>query len=537
MNSECYPVRDLIADSVTGALSTEQARHLHEHLRGCPDCRSYAEALRREDRLLGQLVAGVAADMPGREEQLVQVLSHPQSKRTNYRRGWRRITNRWLARLIAAAVVVLAAALGLSMLEKSSPPAYGVTEALDLIAQAKTLHIQGWRIDRREAPLQEIRAPFEHWYDLENGRYRIHTTSLFAGQIYESFHVCDGEYVMRSGAYQPVGDRVHHTIEFEKADPTRKNDVRWLEWYRQLRRIEGFAKVRQDTLDGETFDVWQGEYTYGVGDRVTGHRLQVWLSPATARVGAIKVWEEQNGGGWNQVWEYTRFERDLPLAAELFKTEPPATGYEIKNSKETATVPVRRGPLEVDIYENTKFAYASLNYWVAPVFALRDGSLVAGYQSVDAKEPRDQSRYFQGLQVGGPLAKLPVEVYALAPEPNTRSVTFLGFHLAHTQKQTPNGPRWFEWILYVPNGTPPKPEAVLLYRIQYRLNVQRTEDIDISVKQTATPDPQMVETEEDFNRLVLGAMAERSATALPPEQVTYAGVLQMAQQIRATLVK
>jgi hypothetical protein len=263
----------------------------------------------------------------------------------------------------------------------------------------------------------------------------------------------------------------------------------------------------------------------------------VWLSPATARLGAIKVWEQQPGGGWSQVVEYTRFERDLPLAAELFRTEPPAAGYEIKNSKETAAIPVRRGPLDKDIYENTEFAYASLNYWVAPVFALRDGTLLAGYQSVDAKESRDQSRYFQGLQAGGPLAKLPVEVYALAPEPNTRNVTFFGFHLAYTQKQTPKGPRWFEWVLYVPKGEPPQPEAVLLYRIQYKLNVQRTEDIDISVKQTATPDPQKIETQEDFDRLVLGAMAERSDEALPPAQVTYAGVLQMAQQIRASLVK
>jgi hypothetical protein len=442
-----------------------------------------------------------------------------------------------IAKMIAAAIVVVVATLGVCLLERSSTPVYGMTEALDLIEQAKTLHIQGWRIDRHGSPPEESQLPFECWYDLENGRYRIHSTSFFAGQIDEYFHVCDGEYVMDSGAYHPVGDHVHRTIEFEKADPARRNDIRWLEWYRQLRRIEGFHKVQQDILAGEKFDVWQGEYTYGVGDHVTRHRLQVWLSPATARLGMVKVWEEQDGGEWNQIWEYTRFERDAPLSAELFKTEPPATGYEIKNSKETATVAVRRSPLDVDIYENTEFAYASLNYWVAPIFALPDGSLLAGYQSVDAKEPRDQARYFQGLQMGGPLAKLPVEVYALTPEPNARNVTFLGFHLACTQKQTANGPRWFEWILYVPNAEPPKPEAVLMYRIQYRLNVQRTEDIDISVRQTATPNPQMVETEEDFNRLVLGAMAERNDSASPPEQVTYASVLQMARQIRATLVK
>ena len=449
----------------------------------------------------------------------------------------RRIMRSRIARFTVAAMIVLGAGLGVLLLERSAAPAFGMTEALDRIEQAKTLHIQGWRIDRHGSPPEEVRLPFEYWYDLENRRYRVTSTSLFEGEREEHFEVCDGEYVMRSGAYKPVRDSIHRTIEFQKVDPDRRGDIGQFEWYRQVCRIEGFDRVRQDTLDGERFDVWQGEYTYGVGDHVTGHRLQVWLSPATARLGAIKVWEKQNRDAWNQITEYTRFERDIPLSAEFFRTEPPATGYEIKNTKETASVPVRRGPLDRDIYEYTEFGYAPLNYWVAPVFALRDGTLLAGCQSVDAKEPRDQSRYFQGLQVGGPLAKLPVEVFALSPEPNTRSVTFLGFHLAHTQKQTSKGPRWFEWILYVPNGQPPKPEAVLMYRIRYRLNVRRTEDVDISVKQTAIDDPQKIETKEAFNRLVLGAIAGCSDDGVAPEHVTYENVLQIAERLRASITQ
>ena len=115
MNSGCDTIRDLIADAVTGTLPAEQAKSLDEHLRGCPDCRNYAEALRQEDRLLGQLVAGVAADMPDRRKQLVQVLSHHQSERTSHPAGWRTIMKSPIAKLAVAAVVVIAGGIGLSL--------------------------------------------------------------------------------------------------------------------------------------------------------------------------------------------------------------------------------------------------------------------------------------------------------------------------------------------------------------------------------------------------------------------------------------
>jgi hypothetical protein len=540
MKSECDPIRDLIADSISGTLAPAQARPLDEHLRGCPACRSYAEALGREGRLLGQLVGGVATDMRGRKEQLVQVLSCHLSKRVNDPMGWRRIMNSRIARLTAAAVVVLAAALGFSLLERSSTPVYGMTEVLELIDQAKTLHIQGWRIGRRSSPPEDVRLPFEYWYDLENGRHRLEYTNVDRddGAVRKDFEVCDGQYVMRSTmSRQPVGQRAHPIIVFERVDPNHTTIIPWLNEYRQFRQVEGFVKIGEDTLEGRKFDIWQGEYTYGVGDLVARHRLQVWLSPITAAVGAIKHWREQGEYQWKQTSEYTRFERNVPLAPELFRTEPPATGYEIQTSKETATVPIRRNWLEEDLYEDTRFRYASLNYRLWPAFVLPDGSLLAGYRSVDGLESRDQSKYFQGLLMGGPLAKLPVEVYALSPEPNTRNVSFIGFHLAYTQKGMGDDRRWFEWILYVPNGEPPEPEAVYYYRIQYRVNVQRTEDAEIRNKQVALPDPQKIETEADFDRLVLGAMAERNDGASAPEQVTYASVLQMAQQIRALLTK
>ncbi len=540
MKNECDQIRDLIADSVTVTLPPREATYLEEHLRECADCRSCAEGLKQEDLLLAQLVAGVATNVPDRQERLLQALGRRQFGQADHPAKWRRIMRSRIARLAAAAIVVLVAALGISLLEKSSTPAYGMTEALDLIEQARTLHIQGWSLGRSKPDAEQIRLPFERWYDLQNGYYREeYGAQDHDGTVRRDFEVCDGQYVMRGTlGRQPVGQKARPTIFFERVDPNRRaNDSlkKWAE-YRLLHQIEGFRKIRQDMVDGKRFDLWQGESVVGVGDSVGRNRLEVWLSPATADVGRTRYWHEEEGG-WTQVSEYTRFEWNVPLSPELFLTEPPATGYEIANSKETATVPVHTDWLEQDLYEDTQFAYASLNYRLSPAFALPNGVLLAGYRSVDGQESRDQSRYFEGLRPGGPSAKLPVEVYALSPEPNVRHVLFTAFHLAYTQKETSAGRRWFEWILYVPDREPPKPDAVLQYRIIYRRNVQRTEDIDIRFKQISLPDPQRIETEEDFNRLVLDAIAERSDGGVVPEQVTYEHVLRIAEGIRASIAR
>ena len=448
---------------------------------------------------------------------------------------WRTIMKSPITKFAAAAVVISVVVFGITFLEKSSTPAYGMTDALELISQAKTLHIRGWRVKRYGTPLKELKLPFEYWYDLENGRYCLNYSNMSLGsnEIDHGSHICDGEYIMSEGRYKPTGDRVHKTINFEKVDPAKKINIKWLDWYRKLLRIEGFHKTGQDVIGGERFDIWEGEYNSGVDDNIDRVRLQTWLSPATAQVGRSKTWRKKDNEDWVQVNEYTTIDRNVSLPEGIFKTEPPA-GHEIKTAKEDAIVPVSQ---ERDIYEQTRFGYAPLNYWVDPVFHLEDGSLLACWESVDAKESRDQSGYFQGLRVGGDLPKLPTEIFALSPEPNVRDVQFIGYHLAFTLKETKNGKRWYEWSLYIPSKEPPPVNAVLNYRIHRRLNVNRTKDIENSINQIAVSNPQEIRTEDDFNTFVLGAMAELSDDGKAPENVTYESVLQLAEQIRKSLAQ
>lgn len=458
-------------------------------------------------------------------------------KRTahNGPRIWRFIMKNSITRLATAALIVLVAILGISLLNRSTQPVYGMTDALELMAQARTMHIQGWYLDQYSSPGERSKQFFEQWYDFENGCYREEGTYDWDGETISRIEICDGEYVMKEGGYVPLGDTLHKTIDFERVEPNAKYDGTMLDSYKQLRQVEGFDKVGEEIINGERYDIWQGEFESSAGAGLHRVRMEAWLSTATGNVARTRRWKKQDDK-WVTTYERTLIDRDVPLPEDLFVTEP-RPGFEIRTPKEEATIRDRQPFVAWDIYKNTLFNYAPLDFRVRVVFAMKGGCLLACWQGIDNMESRDQSRYFADLQAGGDLPKLPVEVFALSPLPNVRDVMFVGFHLAHTEKETELGRRWYEWSLYVPDQEPPKPSVVMNYRIHYRLNVERTDPIEIRWRQTATPDPQTIETKADFEDKVLKAMAERSDDGLIPENVTYENVMRIAKQLQALNAK
>lgn len=450
-------------------------------------------------------------------------------------------TNSPRAKLIGVSVVILVAGIGGVLLLRSSRPADGVTKIVNLIEAEKTLHFRKWVMIGADSSEGGHKLSSEEWYDPENGRYRIDSNAVVDGRPWTGSKVCDGEYVMSVFREPSKDGEVHREVIYTRVDPSQSGgDKAGLGWYRRVREIEGFRKIRQDTIDGQKFDLWQAEYDEGPG-AVERFRYAVWLSPVTAELGEVKTWcKKQGDKEWRQIAEGTGFDYGIPLTAELFQTEPPSSEYEIRISKEKATIPKRLDWFDCDIYDDLCSPWsgdASLRYFLAPVFMLRNGVILAGYRSVDTRESQDQSKYFENLRIGGPLAQLPVEVVALFPEPDTRKVQFTGFHLAHTRRQTEDGPRWFEWILYVPNEEPPKPEHVLTYRGQCKRNAARAEDPNVSFPTVLSPSElakMKLETKEDFDRLVLGAMAKVSDDGVMPEHITYENVLRLAEQLRTS---
>ncbi|MHC4890079.1 MAG: zf-HC2 domain-containing protein, partial [Planctomycetota bacterium] len=114
MNSDCKQIRDQIADLVTGILSEAEVQLLQQHLNECAACREYARALKHEDRLLTKLFRKIDTNMTGRQERVLQVInSSCVSEKTDTISIWRKIMKSRIAKLAAAAAIIITILFGL----------------------------------------------------------------------------------------------------------------------------------------------------------------------------------------------------------------------------------------------------------------------------------------------------------------------------------------------------------------------------------------------------------------------------------------
>jgi hypothetical protein len=144
---------------------------------------------------------------------------------------------------------------------------------------------------------------------------------------------------------------------------------------------------------------------------------------------------------------------------------------------------------------------------------------------MDKMSQRPPEEYFQGLVFGGPLPKLPIEFNALKPGGVPSEIAYRGHHLAYTRI----GDRFTEWSIYVPDGTPPESVREFGYDAKYVFNLGHTPRLRIGLPVAYG---MLIETAEDFDAWVLGAMAELSDDGKAPEGITFERVLDLADDIR-----
>lgn len=192
-------------------------------------------------------------------------------------------------------------------------------------------------------------------------------------------------------------------------------------------------------------------------------------------------------------------------------------GYTLLNTKETAA--------EAEELCINRFDFAvgtdMLSLKVHILYTLSDGSIILGWsnQGLDIW----QADLFDGLEAGGPLPELAVEVntieanYGADDEP----VNYVGYHLAYTEKQG----NFYEWGIYLPDSQLPG-GTVSSYKVLARANLDGLTDARLSIGPGID-----IESSEDFELFVRGAMAELSDDGTCPEGITYEYVLELAEQI------
>ncbi len=422
-------------------------------------------------------------------------------------------------KLVAAVVVIIAVGISIYYITGGATTrVYGITDVPELFKKASVIHTQGRKYfprdklpDGQEIPPVEM----EQWIDLENTRVRFTAVGLSSGlndvKISVGEAISDGEYKMhlshtdkyaiffKISNYQGMLEK-HHTLSHMFGQMFGDTD-----------RLGNFTKMGQDEINGVEYVVWEGQVIHSVTKQA--ERYKYWLSPSTGESGRVEAWAKPQGGQWRLDYEYYLIERDVEIPQGIFATEAPE-GYALKNTKETAI------PLELDDGGSVHCGSLTLDSRIN--FTLSNGSVILGWCSVNRESETSQVELFEDLEFGGALPKLPVEIWGLKAGSWTGDITYVGRHLVYTQK----GEMFIEWSLYVPESMPPARSEMLGYDVLYRFNLEEKPKwrigytLEYGIR---------IETEEDFNKWVLGAMAELSDDGKAPDGITYESVLQLSE--------
>jgi hypothetical protein len=431
----------------------------------------------------------------------------------------RRLPMSRFTKVAAAAVIIIAAVLSITFLDKLTSPAYGISDLPELLLSARTLHVRAWSYFPEDISPGQVqrRVALESWFDLENGLSR--TMSAGYNNVPEDTSLWLLETIF-DGQYKMVINHSEECVTFQRISPL----VQKLHLHQDMRvfinqilgnpeRLDRFTKVGEEVIDGAQYDIWQGEVKFPLFGEVL--RIKSWISPTTGGLERVFVWLNERDS-----YEVETVERNVDISADVFATETPE-GYKLLTTKENADIAELQ--FGSTCYQNTLSVSTHIS------FTMPDGSVVMAWHSADQECDVSQADLFRGLEAGGPLPKLPIEIYVLRTVGTGECIDYNGRHLSYTRK----GGKFYEWSIYVSAQDPMVRSDFLGYYPVPRFNPPQ-DKVTFSL---GLQHDFLIEDQQDFNTLVLGAMAELSDDGTVPENVTYDEVLQVAQEIRESLAK
>ena len=432
-----------------------------------------------------------------------------------------------ITKLAAAVLIIVAAVLSITILNKSATPAYGITDLPELFKKARTIHIKGWvYFPNGQDGREPVKLELEYWFDVENGRYRLYKPGGIDKDTGEPRYyttVSDGRYVMSEAYHHPVKGKPWKSISFTKLSPFKarleafKNSYVFLmRMFGNMDQIKGSAKVGQEKIEGTVFDIWENEFYFSDG---RGTKVKTWVAPDSGDVERILFWQkrQKDDPNWRLVFDLHTIELNVVTPQGIFNTEPPK-GYKLDNTKETARLSgIGISPEKVMLQDYELHRHIG--------FTLSDGSVILSW-SCPEKSRSSQSDLFKGLTPGGRLPEFAAKIESLTAIPRKLGISYKGHHLAYTQKDR----IFYEWSLYVSDRDPPPRSHLIGYQCHQEYNT----DVQAEYNNTKIYGDLTIESEKEFDTWLLGAMAELSDDGLVPEQVTYQNVLRLAEEIRAS---
>jgi len=455
-----------------------------------------------------------------------------ESKNIKYKLLVRRIIMNPFTKFAAAAAIIIVVILSITFLDKSVTPAYGITDLPKLIKNAKTIHMKGWVYFPKKGQVvgEPAKLEFEYWFDVENGRYRLYKAGGIDKDTGEPRYyttVSDGHYIMGETYRRPAKGKPWKSISFTKLSPFKARLEAYkssyavlMQMFGNMDQIKGSAKVGQEKIEGTVFDIWENKFYFSDG---RGTKIKTWLDPDSGKIGRALFWQkkQKNDPNWRLIFEIHTIELNVIPPSGIFSTEPPE-GYKLDNTKETA----RTSELGID---SKRMMYKDYELHRHIGFTLSDGSVIIGW-SCPEKNRSSQSDLFKELTPGGRLPEFAAKIESLTSVPRQLGINYSGYHLVYTQKDG----NYYEWSLYVTDIEPPARGSLLGYELNVKYEVDQNR---FGTRLGNLSEDIVIDSSDDFNAWVRGAMAELSDDGKAPENVTYEGVLRLVEQIRESLVE
>jgi len=543
MNSH-EQIKELLVDYALGELPEQRSAEVKNHLAKCPTCRQEHQrlmALEETTQNIRRLTVdqkthtisqqSLTAAIAGQDKKTITTKSKPDLVDI-----WRMIMKSKFSKLAAtAAAVLIFAVIGLWPDQRRL---YGMSDALELLQSAQTLHFKGYvNVNIRAGKLFEDESPkpnYEVWLDQQNQQVRMmQPTFVRNGEkitVWLKETVSDGEFLMTL-------DHRDQTAAFTLLEP-KQQKILWEQSWDELTKqvlgdpalIDDYVLIGAETISGTEYNIWQVETEIDPATQ-THLRISSWLSPDQGEFGRIHIWQKTGQGEWLKLVQINQIERDITLPADIFLTETPEN-YIAKNNKETTP------KFKIN---TSMWAGKALGLGISRSFALENGCVIFAWSSSRRKSGEFWSQdnwaadieyihLFEQLQPGGPLAELPIVISGL----KCRNLwgdkpVYQGYHLAYTQKDD----QLYEWGIYIPRKKVPRRTSMLGYDVVCRFNPEdnATEwtHENVSVKQGLVID------KDNFADLLLVGMGQLSDSGEAPENISYDFVMELSKKIQESI--
>jgi len=427
---------------------------------------------------------------------------------------WSKIMKSKTTQFSTAAIVLMA--LCLFLINVMDPVAYGMPDVPSLYQSARTLHLKGTVFFPESDSSQS--APTEHWIDLENNRWRSLTpgSSQWRGKltVLPAERLYDGTDIMMTVDHAEKKVAYYRLSRLQQTLEEHSQLQQWqMNVYGEPSNYDAYEIVDSETIDGAHYEVWEATVSQ---NRMFSFKRQTWVSPSTGRLLKSKTWLRLGEGPWQLKYDIDTIERDMEFAQDVFRMDP-VSDYEVTSTLDDP---------ESMPHGYVRIAPSDFSLTAYYLFALPDGSLIAIWSSEDKSTSDSQEGLFANLEPGSAFPVLPFQVHSLKAQLAEEAYVFKGCHLAWTLKEG----RYYEFGLYVSRSGLPDDR---LYSGAFLCEYQTIEENRTS-SLMAIGVSAMIETDDDFNDLVLQAMAEFSDDQTRPA-LSLEEVLGLASQKRREL--